>query len=58
MIVEQAGGKSINCQLERILDTELVELHQRSTIAMGSPAMVDEMIEFVQKYSPITANQI
>ncbi len=56
MIVEQAGGKSVNCQLQRILDTELHELHQRSTIAVGSPAMVDDMVEFVQKYSAITAH--
>lgn len=55
MIVEQAGGKSVNCQLQRILDTELVELHQRSTIAVGSPAMVDDMVAFVQKYSAVTA---
>ena len=26
-------------------------LHQRATIAMGSPDMVDEMKEFVQRYS-------
>jgi fructose-1,6-bisphosphatase I len=56
MIIEQAGGKSINCQLQRILDTEMVELHQRSTIAMGSKDMVDEMIEFVEKYSTFPSN--
>ncbi|MFT5165490.1 MAG: fructose-1,6-bisphosphatase I [Saprospiraceae bacterium] len=49
-IVEHAGGKAITCQLDRILDTEVHELHQRSTIAIGSPAMVDEMKEFVQRY--------
>ncbi|MFK7807065.1 MAG: class 1 fructose-bisphosphatase [Saprospiraceae bacterium] len=50
-IVEQAGGKAMTCQLERILDLELTDLHQRATIAIGSPAMVDEMKEFVQRYT-------
>jgi fructose-1,6-bisphosphatase I len=50
-IVEQAGGKAIDCQLQRILDLELKHLHQRATIAIGSPAMVDEMREFVERYS-------
>lgn len=51
MIVEQAGGKAINCKLERILDLELSDLHQRSSIAIGSPLMVDEMKAFVERYS-------
>ncbi len=50
-IVEQAGGKAITCQLERILELEPKELHQRATIAIGSPAMVDEMKAFVERYS-------
>lgn len=50
-IVEQAGGKAINCSLERILDIEPVDLHQRETIAVGSPKMVDDMVAFVKKYS-------
>ncbi|MDZ4680558.1 MAG: class 1 fructose-bisphosphatase [Saprospiraceae bacterium] len=50
-IVEQAGGKAMTCQLERVLDLEVNHLHQRATIAMGSPDMVDEMKEFVQRYS-------
>lgn len=51
MIVEQAGGKAITCKLERILEMEIHELHQRSTIAIGSPLMVDEMKAFVERYS-------
>lgn len=51
MIVEQAGGKSINSKLERILDLDVKELHQRATIAIGSPEMVDEMQNFVNRYS-------
>ncbi|GJM34862.1 MAG: fructose-1,6-bisphosphatase class 1 [Saprospiraceae bacterium] len=52
-IVEQAGGKAITCQLERILEVDMVHLHQRATIAIGSPGMVDEMKEFVERYSTI-----
>jgi fructose-1,6-bisphosphatase I len=51
-IVEQAGGKGLTCQLERILELEPTELHQRATIAIGSPEMVDEMKEFVTRYTP------
>ena len=50
-IVEQAGGKSITCQLERVLDLEVRNLHQRITIAVGSPKMVDEMKAFVERYT-------
>ncbi len=50
-IVEQAGGHSISCQLKRILEQDVSHLHQRSTIAIGSPGMVDEMKAFVERYS-------
>jgi fructose-1,6-bisphosphatase I len=53
MLVEQAGGKAINTQLKRILDMEPSELHQRSTIAIGSPAMVDELKAFIERYSAL-----
>ncbi|MFN7118825.1 MAG: class 1 fructose-bisphosphatase [Saprospiraceae bacterium] len=52
-IVEQAGGKAITCQLQRVLDLEVKHLHQRATVAMGSPDMVDEMKAFVEKYSAL-----
>lgn len=52
-IVEQAGGKAMTCQLERIMEVELKELHQRNTIAIGSPDMVDEMKIFVERYSAV-----
>ena len=55
-IVEQAGGKAINTQLNRIMDIEPKDLHQRSTIAIGSPDMVDEMKAFVERYSPISVS--
>ena len=50
-IVEQAGGKAISCQLERILDLQPQTLHQKATIAVGSPDMVDDMKVFVERYS-------
>ena len=53
-LVEQAGGKAINTKLERILDMVPTELHQRTSIVIGSPGMVDEMKEFVEKYSKPT----
>ena len=55
-IVEQAGGKAMTCDLKRILDLEITELHQRNTIAIGSPDMVDEMKDFVARYSPAGVN--
>lgn len=53
MIVEQAGGKSMTGSLHRILDIEPKELHQRSTIVIGSPAMVDELKAFIERYSAL-----
>ena len=49
-IVEQAGGKAMSCQLQRIMELPLGDLHQRMSIAIGSPDMVDEMKEFVERY--------
>jgi fructose-1,6-bisphosphatase I len=53
LLVEQAGGKAMNTQLKRILEVEPQELHQRSTIAIGSPAMVDELKAFIERYSAL-----
>ena len=50
-IVEQAGGKAMTCDLKRILELEPTDLHQRVTIALGSPAIIDEMKAFVKRYS-------
>ncbi len=50
MIVEQAGGRAINTQLERILEQEVTDLHQKSPIILGSCDNIDELITFVQKY--------
>ncbi|MEM6379327.1 MAG: class 1 fructose-bisphosphatase [Bacteroidota bacterium] len=50
-IVEQAGGRALDCELNRILDLEVRELHQRTTIVTGSPLMVDEMEAFLKRYT-------
>lgn len=49
-IVEQAGGRAVTCELDRVLDVPVSDLHQRATIAIGSPDMVEEMQSFVQRY--------
>ena len=53
-IVEQAGGRAITCALERVMSLQPQKLHQRATIAIGSPAMVDEMRDFVERYAAIS----
>ena len=52
-IVEQAGGKALNSHLKRILDLDPKELHQRSTIVIGSPDLVDELQAFIERYSAL-----
>lgn len=51
MIVEQAGGTALTGQLDRILELEVHDIHQKATIVIGSPDMVEEMKAFVEKYS-------
>lgn len=51
MIVENSGGKALTCSLERVLDLEVFDIHQKATVAMGSFDMVEEMKSFVQRYS-------
>jgi len=57
-IVEQAGGRAINCQLEEILDLPIHTLHQRSSVVIGSPQMVEEMKEFIQKYQEPSSSEL
>ena len=52
-IIEQAGGTAINTKLERILDLDITDIHQRSTIVIGSPDMVVEMQKFVKRYGAV-----
>jgi fructose-1,6-bisphosphatase I len=49
-LIEQAGGKSINGNLKRVMDIPLTELHQTSSIIMGSKEMVENFEKFVAKY--------
>lgn len=52
-IIEQAGGMAVNTKMERILDLEVTELHQRSPIVIGSKDMVEEVGRFVEEYGNI-----
>lgn len=51
-IVEQAGGSAIDLNRKRIMELKPKELHQKTTIAIGSPMMIKEMEEFLEKYQP------
>jgi fructose-1,6-bisphosphatase I len=51
-IVEQAGGAAIDLNRKRIMELKPKELHQKTTIAIGSPLMIREMEEFLEKYQP------
>ncbi len=45
-IIEQAGGKSVDEQMNRILEIQPGKLHQRTSIVIGSKSKVDEVGEF------------
>lgn len=47
MIIEKAGGKSVNEKNQRILDLDVSSLHQKSTIIIGSQQDVDEVVSFL-----------
>ncbi len=49
-IIEQAGGKASDGQ-QRIMDIEPNELHQRVPFLVGSTSMVDDVIDFFQRFS-------
>ncbi|RYZ47455.1 MAG: class 1 fructose-bisphosphatase [Sphingobacteriales bacterium] len=51
-IVEQAGGKSTD-GLNRIMELEPTELHQRTSIFIGSRKMVERAEEFMATHSPV-----
>ena len=51
-IIEQAGGRASN-GYERIVETEVTSLHQRSAIFIGSMHMVNKAEEFMSLYSPV-----
>jgi len=51
-IIEQAGGVASD-GLNRILEIEPTELHQRVAIFVGSPKMVKKAEEFMAEFSPV-----
>jgi fructose-1,6-bisphosphatase I len=46
-VVEQAGGKSIDENGRRILELPINELHQRSSIIMGSTKNIETILQFL-----------
>jgi len=50
-IIEQAGGRATN-GFDRILDINVTEIHQRSSIFIGSKNMVLKAEELMKEYSP------
>lgn len=53
-IVEQAGGRATNGS-SRILELDIQSLHQRTPLFIGSEEMVTTAMDFMQKYSPVSA---
>lgn len=56
-IVEQAGGIASD-GFNRILEIEPTELHQRTSIFIGSPKMVQVAEELMMKYSPVAKVEV
>lgn len=52
LIIEQAGGIASD-GLNRILDIEPYELHQRTSIFIGSPKMVRQAEQLMAEFSPV-----
>jgi fructose-1,6-bisphosphatase I len=55
-IAEQAGGMATD-GVERILDIQPTELHQRRPLYIGSKAMVLKAVELLQQYESVLSNQ-
>ncbi len=49
-IAEQAGGKAHN-GIERIMNIQPTDLHQRVPLVLGSVKMVDKFTEYIHKYN-------
>ena len=47
MIMEQAGGKALTGN-ERILDIRPTDLHQRTSVIMGSSREVDHVLQHLE----------
>lgn len=50
-LVEQAGGRAISREGQRVLELTPTSLHQRVPFFAGSKAMVDDLEDFLFKYS-------
>ena len=46
-VIEQAGGTSINENGSRIMEIDIVDLHQRSSIIIGSHQNVDSVRKYL-----------
>jgi fructose-1,6-bisphosphatase I len=46
MLIEQAGGKAF-AGTDRILDIRPADLHQRTSVILGSPDEVDHVLRFL-----------
>ena len=49
-IIEQAGGKATTGS-KRIMEVPITELHQRTPLFIGSSNMVDNVMEFMKKFT-------
>lgn len=56
-LIEQAGGKASN-GFERIMEIEVTDLHQRSSIFIGSENMVLKAEEFMQEFSATSLKKL
>ncbi len=52
-VMEQAGGMAHN-GVQRILEIEPRDLHQRAPLVMGSPRMVEKLMQAIYKYANTT----
>lgn len=48
-IAEQAGGMAVTVKGERILDLNPKDLHERTTLIIGSKKEVEEFLTFIPK---------
>jgi fructose-1,6-bisphosphatase I len=47
-LIEQAGGIAINENMERIMDIQPAELHERASVILGSPEMVNQVADYLK----------
>lgn len=53
-ILEVAGGKALVNADTRVLDVKPEAIHQRSPMYIGSALMVDKLLEFLRRETPVT----